>query len=45
MALIDARLHFKYVQVIRGDIGPESVEKCGDVEYEPISGKKLTTSP
>jgi hypothetical protein len=28
----------EHVQVIRSNIGPESVEKCRDVQNEPISG-------
>jgi hypothetical protein len=41
---IDIRVPPKHVRVIRSNIGPESVEKCRDVQmskFEPISGKKL----
>jgi hypothetical protein len=37
MVLIDVRIHPEHVQVIRSNIGPESVEKCRDVQNEPIS--------
>jgi hypothetical protein len=30
------RAHSEHVQVIRSNIGPESVEKCRDVQNEPI---------
>jgi hypothetical protein len=43
--LVDVRIHYKHAQVIRSNIGPESVKKCGDVENEPISGKKLRVFP
>jgi hypothetical protein len=36
IVLIDVRVHLEYVQVIRSNIGPESVEKCRDVQNEPI---------
>jgi hypothetical protein len=36
MNLIDARTLPEHVQVIRSKIGPESVEKCRDVQNEPI---------
>jgi hypothetical protein len=32
MVLVDVGIHPEYVQVIRSNIGPESVEKCPDVE-------------
>jgi hypothetical protein len=40
MALVGARVHSEHVQVARSDIKPEAVEKCRDVENEPISRKK-----
>jgi hypothetical protein len=42
---LDARVHFKHVQVIRSDIEPELVNKCTDVENEPISRGKLREIP
>jgi hypothetical protein len=30
--LPDAIVHFEHVQIIRSDIGTESVEKCRDVQ-------------
>jgi hypothetical protein len=36
MIPVDARVHLDHVQVIRSNIGPESVEKCRDVQNEPI---------
>jgi hypothetical protein len=36
MVSVDARTHFEHIQVIRSNIGPESVEKCRDVQNEPI---------
>jgi hypothetical protein len=36
MVLIDVRVHLEHVQVIRSNIGHESVEKCRDVQNEPI---------
>jgi hypothetical protein len=36
MALVDVRVHPGHVQVIRSNIGPVSVEKCRDVQNEPI---------
>jgi hypothetical protein len=36
MILIDVGVPLKHVQVIRSNIGPESVEKCRDVQNEPI---------
>jgi hypothetical protein len=36
MVLIDVRVTLKHVLVIRSNIGPESVEKCRDVQNEPI---------
>jgi hypothetical protein len=38
MVLIDVRILFEHVQAIRSNIGLESVEKCRDVQNEPISG-------
>jgi hypothetical protein len=40
MVLVNVGVHFKHVQIIRFNIGPESAKKCGDVENEPISEKK-----
>jgi hypothetical protein len=36
MILIDVRTLSERAQVIRTNIGPESVEKCRDVQNEPI---------
>jgi hypothetical protein len=36
MVLIDAKVPPEHKQVIRSNIGPESVEKCRDVQNEPI---------
>jgi hypothetical protein len=36
MILIDIGVLIEHVQVIRSNIGPESVEKCRDVQNEPI---------
>jgi hypothetical protein len=36
MILVDVRIHLEHAQVIRSKIGPESVEKCRDVQNEPI---------
>jgi hypothetical protein len=36
MILIDVRVPPEHVQVNRSNIGPESVEKCRDVQNEPI---------
>jgi hypothetical protein len=41
MVLVDLGVPIKHVKVIRSNIGPESDEKCRDVQNEPISGKKL----
>jgi hypothetical protein len=41
MASVDEEAHFRHVKVIRCNINPELVEKCRNVENEPISGKKL----
>jgi hypothetical protein len=44
MVLVDVGVRPEHVQVIRSNIGLESVEKCRDVQmsqFEPISGKKL----
>jgi hypothetical protein len=38
MVLVDLKNFLEHVQVIRFSIGPESVEKCRDVQNEPISG-------
>jgi hypothetical protein len=37
MILIDVEISPEQVQVIRSNIGPESVEKCRDVQNAPIS--------
>jgi hypothetical protein len=36
MALVDVRVSPERVKVIRSNIGPESVEKCRDVQNESI---------
>jgi hypothetical protein len=36
MILVDVGVFSEHVQVIRFNIGPESVEKCRDVQNEPI---------
>jgi hypothetical protein len=36
MILIDVDVILGHVQVIRFNIGPESIEKCRDVQNEPI---------
>jgi hypothetical protein len=36
MILTDVRVPHEHVQVIRSKIGPESVEKCQNVQNEPI---------
>jgi hypothetical protein len=36
MILVDVKVFPEHVQVIRSKIGPESVEKCRDVQNEPI---------
>jgi hypothetical protein len=36
MVLVDVENLPEYVQVIRSNIGPESVENCRDVQNEPI---------
>jgi hypothetical protein len=36
MVLVDISVLFEHVQVIRSNIGPESEEKCRDVQNEPI---------
>jgi hypothetical protein len=36
MVLMDIRVPSEHVQVIRSNIGPESVEKCRDVQNGPI---------
>jgi hypothetical protein len=36
MILIDVSIPPEHVQVIRSNIGPESVERCRDVQNEPI---------
>jgi hypothetical protein len=36
MIIVDVRVHPEHIQVIRSNIGPESVEKCRDVQNEPI---------
>jgi hypothetical protein len=34
--MVDIRVHLEYLQVIRSNIGPESVEEWRDVQNEPI---------
>jgi hypothetical protein len=41
MILLHVSVPCEHVKVIRSNIGPESIEKCRDVQNEPISGKKL----
>jgi hypothetical protein len=36
MVLVDVRIHPEHVQVLRSNIGPESVEECRDVQNEPF---------
>jgi hypothetical protein len=36
MVLVDVRVPLEHVQAIRSNIVPESVEKCGHVQNEPI---------
>jgi hypothetical protein len=36
MTLVYVRIPSEHVQVIRSNIGPESVEKCRDVQNKPI---------
>jgi hypothetical protein len=36
MVLVDVSIPLEHVQEIRSNIGPESVEKCRDVQNEPI---------
>jgi hypothetical protein len=36
MILVDIRVPFEHVQVMRSNIGPKSVEKCRRVQNEPI---------
>jgi hypothetical protein len=36
MILVDVRVIFEHMQVIISNIGPESVEKCRDVQDKPI---------
>jgi hypothetical protein len=36
MVLIDVKVLCEHAQVIRSNIGPQSVEKCRDVENETI---------
>jgi hypothetical protein len=36
MILVDVRVPPEHMQGIRSDIGPGSVEKCRDVQNEPI---------
>jgi hypothetical protein len=38
MILVDVGVSLEYAQVIRSNIGLESVEKCRDVQNKPISG-------
>jgi hypothetical protein len=37
MILVDVSVFPEYFQVTRSNIGPKSVEKCRDVQNEPIS--------
>jgi hypothetical protein len=41
MALVDAEAHYEHVPVIKCDIKLELVTTSGDVQNEPISGKRL----
>jgi hypothetical protein len=36
MVLVDVKIPHEHAQVIRSNIGPESVEKWGDVQNEPV---------
>jgi hypothetical protein len=36
MVLIDVGIPLEHVKVMRSNIGPESVEKWGDIRNEPI---------
>jgi hypothetical protein len=36
MVILDVKIFPEYLQVIRSNIGPESVEKCRDVQNERI---------
>jgi hypothetical protein len=36
MVLVDVRVPLEHAQVIRSNIRPELVEKCRDVQNEPI---------
>jgi hypothetical protein len=36
MILVDVGAPLEHVQAIRSNIGPESAEKCRDVQNEPI---------
>jgi hypothetical protein len=36
MILVDVEVFLEHVKVIRFNIGPKSVEKCRDVQNEPI---------
>jgi hypothetical protein len=36
MVLVGVSVPTKHLQVIRSNIGPELVEKCRDVQNEPI---------
>jgi hypothetical protein len=36
MILVDIRAPLEHVKVIKSNIGPESVEKCRDVQNDPI---------
>jgi hypothetical protein len=40
VVLVDIIVHSEAVQVIRYNIGTESVKNCRDVQNMPISGKK-----
>jgi hypothetical protein len=36
MILVDVGAPLEHIQVIRSNIGPKSIEKCRDVQNEPI---------
>jgi hypothetical protein len=43
--LLDAKVHYSHVQVIRRDIKPRSAERSRDVENEMISEKIVRIYP
>jgi hypothetical protein len=45
MLLVDVRIYSEHAQVIRSDIGTKSVEKCRDVQNEPIPRKRTRKYP